>query len=125
MVDVTQVNIVDNLMNHDRQVPLFHLDGIVSTMKAKAGPAYRVLETMSDYEKFLAHTDHSIIGMSYILFCRTSHLLIITIVFTGYFDSEAARLKAEFIMIANQLSEKFRFAYTTNKEIIDKAGQSK
>jgi hypothetical protein len=38
------------------------LDGIVSTMKSKAGPAYRVLQTLTDYQKFLDHNDHSIIG---------------------------------------------------------------
>jgi hypothetical protein len=32
-------------------------------MKSKAGPSYRVLETLADYENFLEHNDHSIIGM--------------------------------------------------------------
>ncbi len=32
-------------------------------MKSKAGPTYRVLETLAEYEKFLEHNDHSIIGM--------------------------------------------------------------
>ncbi len=41
----------------------FYLDGIVSTMKSKAGPAYRVLETLPDYEKFLEYNDYSVIGM--------------------------------------------------------------
>jgi len=41
----------------------FLLDGIVATMRSKAGPTYRVLETLADYEKFLEHNDHSIIGM--------------------------------------------------------------
>lgn len=31
-------------------------------MRSKAGPAYRVLDTVEDYEKFLEHNDHSIIG---------------------------------------------------------------
>lgn len=38
------------------------VDGIVSTMRSKAGPSYRVLNTLADYEKFLEHNDHSIIG---------------------------------------------------------------
>ncbi|CAF4446776.1 unnamed protein product, partial [Adineta steineri] len=38
-------------------------DGIVATMRSKAGPSYRVLNTLADYEKFLEHNDHSIIGM--------------------------------------------------------------
>ncbi|CAF4000520.1 unnamed protein product [Rotaria sordida] len=78
-------------------------DGIVSTMRAKAGPTYRVLETVADYEKFLEHNDHSIIG---------------------YFDSETNSLKDDLVKVANQLSEKFRFAYTTVKEVLDKAGHS-
>jgi hypothetical protein len=32
-------------------------------MRSKAGPSYRVLETLADYEKFLEHNDHSVIGM--------------------------------------------------------------
>lgn len=39
-----------------------YLDGIVALMKSKAGPAYRVLNTLADYEKFLENNDHSIIG---------------------------------------------------------------
>jgi hypothetical protein len=39
------------------------LDGIVSTMKSKAGPAYRVLNTLADYEKFLEYNDYGIVGM--------------------------------------------------------------
>lgn len=41
---------------------VFSLDGIVSTMKSKAGPTYRVLNTLAEYEKYLEHNDHSIIG---------------------------------------------------------------
>lgn len=78
-------------------------DGIVSTMKSKAGPAYRILDTVADYEKFLAHNDHSIIG---------------------YFDSDTNSLKNDLVKVAGQLSEKFRFAYTTAKDVLEKAGQS-
>jgi len=76
-------------------------DGIVSTMRSKAGPSYRVLESLADYEKFLDHNDHSIIG---------------------YFSSDSHSLKNDLVKAADQLSEKFRFAYTTAKEILDKAG---
>ncbi len=48
-----------------KTIPLFWLDGIISTMRSKAGPSYRVLESLADYEKFLEHNDHSIIGMFY------------------------------------------------------------
>ncbi|CAF2527917.1 unnamed protein product [Rotaria sp. Silwood2] len=73
-------------------------DGIVSTMRSKAGPSFRVLETLADYEKFLDHFDHSIIG---------------------YFESDTHSLKSDLVKAADQLSEKFRFAYTTSKEILD------
>ena len=73
-------------------------------MRSKAGPSYRVLETLADYEKFLEHNDHSIIG---------------------YFESDSAALKNDLVKVADQLSEKFRFAYTTAKEVLDKVGQSK
>jgi protein disulfide isomerase family A protein 3 len=76
-------------------------DGIISTMRSKAGPSYRVLESLADYDKFLEHNDHSIIG---------------------YFDSDSHSLKKDLVRTADQLSEKFRFAYTTAKDILDKAG---
>lgn len=77
--------------------------GIISTMRSKAGPSYRVLESLADYEKFIGHSDHSIIG---------------------YFDSDSHSLKQDLIKTADQLSEKFRFAYTTAKEILDKVGHT-
>jgi protein disulfide isomerase family A protein 3 len=76
-------------------------DGIVSTMRSKAGPTYRVLDSLAEYEKFLEHNDHSIIG---------------------YFESDSESLKKDLVKVADQLSEKFRFAYTTAKEVLDKAG---
>jgi protein disulfide isomerase family A protein 3 len=78
-------------------------DGIVSTMRSKAGPSYRVLESLDDYEKFLGHEDHSIIG---------------------YFVSDSHSLKNDLVKVAGQLSEKYRFAYTTNKDVLNKAGHS-
>lgn len=73
-------------------------------MKSKAGPPFRVLNTWTDYEKFLEHNDHGIIG---------------------YFDSDSHSLKNDLVKVAGQLSEKFRFAVTTAKEILDKVGQTK
>jgi len=52
-------------------------------------------------KNFLDHNDHSIIG---------------------YFDSDSHSLKTDLVKVADQLSEKFRFAYTTAKEVLDKAG---
>jgi hypothetical protein len=34
-------------------------------------------------------------------------------------------LKNDLVKVADQLSEKFRFAYTTAKEVLDKAGHLK
>jgi len=78
-------------------------DGIISTMRSKAGPSYRVLSSLADYEKYLEHNDHSIIG---------------------YFDSDSHSLKNDLVRVADQLSEKFRFAYTTAKEVLEKVGYS-
>lgn len=89
-------------------------------MRSKAGPTYRVLETLADYEKFLEHNDHSIIGMSAML----SRMFFIRFLI-GYFDSDSNSLKSDLVKVADQLSEKFRFAYTTAKEILEKAGQTK
>jgi hypothetical protein len=49
-------------MINDLQKKNFCLAGIVSTMKSKAGPAYRVLNTLADYEKFLEYNDYGIVG---------------------------------------------------------------
>jgi len=76
-------------------------NGIISTMRSKAGPSYRILDSLAAYEKFLEHNDHSIIG---------------------YFDSDSHSLKKDLVKVADQLSEKFRFAYTSTKEVLDKAG---
>jgi len=43
----------------------------------------------------------------------------------GYFDSDSHSLKTDLVKVADQLSEKFRFAYTTAKEVLDKAGHLK
>ena len=40
-----------------------YLDGIAATIRSKADLAYRVLENVEDYEKFLDNNEHSIIGM--------------------------------------------------------------
>ena len=43
----------------------YHLDAIVSKMRSKAAPSYRILGSLADYEKFLETDDHTIIGMKY------------------------------------------------------------
>lgn len=39
------------------------VDGIVKHMKSKAGPSFKELLTVADAEKFLANSEHSIVGM--------------------------------------------------------------
>jgi len=48
------------------------VDGIVKTMKSKAGPSSKVLLTVADAEKFLANNEHSIVGL------WTFHFLLLT-----------------------------------------------
>ncbi|CAM4969306.1 unnamed protein product [Rotaria socialis] len=76
-------------------------DGIVAKMRSKAGPSYRVLGTLADYEKYLEYDGYSVVG---------------------YLESDIHSLKDDLVNVANQLSEKYRFAYTTSQEILDKAG---
>jgi hypothetical protein len=92
-------------------------------MRSKAGPSYRVIETLADYEKFLEHNDHSIIGKFYINYENKNIVLLLFQI--GYFDSDSHALKNDLVRVADQLSEKFRFAYTTAKEVLEKAGQLK
>jgi hypothetical protein len=91
-------------------------------MRSKAGPSYRVLESLDDYEKFLGHEDHSIIGMCY---KNKNKNLILILYQIGYFVSDSHSLKNDLVKVADQLSEKYRFAYTTNKDVLNKAGHSK
>lgn len=44
---------------------------------------------------------------------------------SGYFDSDTNSLKDDLVKVAGQLTEKFRFAYTTSKDILKKVGQTK
>lgn len=108
----------ESILLHRRA--FFCSDGIVAAMKAKAGPSHRVLETLADYEKFLEHSDHTVIGTSAnILEDRPMSLSL------GYFDSESNPLKNDLVKVAGQLADKFRFAYTTAKEVLSKVGHSK
>jgi hypothetical protein len=43
----------------------------------------------------------------------------------GYFESDSQALKQDLVRVADQLSEKYRFAYTTVKEILANTGYSK
>jgi len=74
-------------------------DGIVKYMRSRAGPSAKELITVDDAEKFLSNSEHSIVG---------------------FFSSADSSLLGEFKKVADQLSENYRFAYTTNTELLTK-----
>jgi hypothetical protein len=92
-------------------------------MKSKAGPSYRVLDTLAAYEKFLEHNDYSIVGRLFEELKIEEEFKCL--IYLGYFDSDTNTLKNDLVKVAGQLSDKFRFAYTTAKEVLEKVGQSK
>lgn len=76
-------------------------DGIIKYMRTKAGPSSKNLENVAMAEKFLSNSEHSIVG---------------------FFKSADSSFLAEFKKLADQLSENYRFAYTTNAEVREKYG---
>ena len=73
-------------------------DGIVKYMKSRAGPVSKELNSVADVEKFLNNNEHSIIG---------------------FFASEG-KLSSEFKGAASALSERYRFAHSTNADVLAK-----
>lgn len=76
-------------------------DGIVKYMRTKAGPTSKELNTVEEAQKFLSNVDHSIVG---------------------FFKSADSSLAAEFKKAADQLAENYRFAHTSNADILAKYG---
>jgi len=76
-------------------------DGIVKYMRTKAGPTSKELNSVEEAEKFLANNEHSIIG---------------------FFKSASSSLATEFKKVADQLAENYRFAQTSNPEVLAKYG---
>ncbi len=74
-------------------------DGIVKYMRSRAGPASKELNSVEEAEKFLQHTDHSIVG---------------------FFSAADSALATEFRKVADQLSESLRFAHTSNPDVLAK-----
>lgn len=72
-------------------------DGIVKYMRSKAGPTSREINTVAELEKFLSHEDHSIVG---------------------FFKSHDSSLANEFRKAADQLSENYRFAHSSNADVL-------
>ena len=76
-------------------------DGIVKFMRSKAGPTSKELTSVADAEKFLANSEHSIVG---------------------FFKKADSTLATEFKKVADQLSENYRFALTSNSDVLAKFG---
>jgi len=77
-------------------------NGIVGYMRNKAGPSSKDLKTEADAEKFF----------------KTAEPVVV-----GFFQSEDSDLQKKFQKTADKLSDKFRFAHSTNKDINKKYKQ--
>lgn len=73
-------------------------DGIVKYMKSKAGPISKELANKQDLDKFISNTEHSIVG---------------------FFKTSSSELLQEFKKVADQLSEKYRFAHMISSDLAD------
>lgn len=76
-------------------------DGIVKTMRSKAGPASRELKELADAEKFLDHQEYGVVG---------------------FLSSEDSEVGKNFMKVANAMSSEMRFAHSTNADINKKYG---
>jgi protein disulfide isomerase family A protein 3 len=75
-------------------------DGIVKYMRGQAGPSSKELNSLADFEKFIASDECGVIGL---------------------FEGES-KLKDSFQKVADTERDRFRFAHTTNAAIIKKTG---
>lgn len=76
-------------------------DGIVKTMKSKAGPASKELGNNKDCDKFLDSDDYGVVG---------------------FFSSADSELAKTFSKVASALSSEMRFAHTSNADVLKKQG---
>jgi protein disulfide-isomerase A3 len=74
-------------------------DGIIKYMRTKAGPASKELKSVADAEKFLKVEEHGIIG---------------------FFSKADSAFAGEFKKVADQLAENYRFAHTSNPDVLAK-----
>uniref|UniRef100_A0A8C3IJV0 Protein disulfide-isomerase A3 n=1 Tax=Chrysemys picta bellii TaxID=8478 RepID=A0A8C3IJV0_CHRPI len=74
-------------------------DGIVSHLKKQAGPASVALHSVADFEKFISDKDASVVG---------------------FFKDAFGDAYSEFMKAANNLRESYRFAHTSEEELIQK-----
>ncbi|VDD91578.1 unnamed protein product [Enterobius vermicularis] len=75
-------------------------EGIVKYMRGQAGPSAKELKTLKDFEKFTASDEYGVIG---------------------FFETES-KLKDSFLKVADTERDRFRFAYTSESEIIKHTG---
>jgi protein disulfide isomerase family A protein 3 len=73
-------------------------DGIVKYMRSKAGPSSKEINTVADMQKFLAASEHSVVG---------------------FFKSHDSSAASEFRKAADQLSENQRFAHSSNADVLE------
>lgn len=87
-------------MSADYQGPR-EADGIIKYMRTKAGPSSKELTDVAMAEKFLGNMEHSIVA---------------------FVKSADSKLLAEFKKVADALAENYRFAYSSNPEVLAKYG---
>ncbi|CAD5206829.1 unnamed protein product [Bursaphelenchus okinawaensis] len=75
-------------------------DGIAKYMRGQAGPSSKELTSLEEFEKFVNAEDQGVVG---------------------FFESES-KLKDSFHKVADTERDRFRFAHTSNPEVLKKAG---
>ena len=74
-------------------------DGIIKYMRTKAGPTSKELKTVEEAEKFLSNNEHSIVG---------------------FFKNLEGSVAKDFLKVADQLAESYRFAHTSSPDLFAK-----
>jgi protein disulfide-isomerase A3 len=69
-------------------------------MRGQSGPSTKELKTVKEFEKFVNSDDVSVVGL---------------------FEAES-KLKDSFHKVADTERDRFRFAHSTNPEVLKKAG---
>ena len=71
-------------------------------MRGQAGPSSKELTSLAEFEKFVENDDVSVIGL---------------------FEGES-KLRDSFLKVADTERDRFRFAHTSNPEVLKKTGHS-
>ncbi|CAD5210018.1 unnamed protein product [Bursaphelenchus xylophilus] len=75
-------------------------DGIAKYMRGQAGPSSKELTSLEEFEKFISADDQGVVG---------------------FFESDS-KLKDSFHKVADTERDRFRFAHTSNPEVLKKTG---